>query len=141
MMRSWIEGRAHAVCGALATLIVGLSGCGGNAAAQSLMPMRGEVVSSTENFALRLFAGNPYAHRMRVEIRVYDSDFAPVAAEVRPPVRTLGGGTKASVMVIVPFQGAMQRRVRVCAESIPFPHQTTRVRTQICGKFLARRLG
>ncbi len=141
MMRWGHQKHAHAVRGALATLLLGIMGCGDTAAAQSLMPMRGEVVSTTENFALRLFAGNPYAHRMRVEIRVYDADFAPIAADVRPPVRTLGGGTKANVMVIVPFGGANERRVRVCAESIPFPHQTTRIRTQICGKYLARRAG
>lgn len=141
MMRCGHQGRTLAVSGAIATLMAGIMGCGGTAAAQSLMPMRGEVTSTTENFALRLFAGNPYAHRMRIEIRVYDADFAPIAAEVRPPTRTLGGGTKANVMVIVPFGGATERRVRVCAESIPFPNQTTRVRTQICGKFLARRVG
>ncbi|MCB1506995.1 MAG: hypothetical protein KDJ47_18675 [Hyphomicrobiaceae bacterium] len=125
----------------LLVVLFWLFGSSGSAVAQSLTPMRGELVSTTDSFALRLFAGNPYHHRMRVEFRVYDADFAPVRADVRPAIRMLGGGGKAGVLVIVPFEGARERRVRVCVESIPFPQQTTRVRTQICGKFLARRVG
>jgi hypothetical protein len=44
------------------------------------------------------------------------------------------------VLVVVPFEGKPDRRVRVCAESVPFANQPTRIRTQVCGRFLARRV-
>jgi hypothetical protein len=109
--------------------------------AQSLTPMRGEVRSTSDVFALRVAPGNPYAGRMRVEVRVYDENFAPVAAQVQPPEMTIGANSTRNVLVLVPFEGQTERKVRVCAESIPFETQTTKLRTQVCGRFLARRAG
>ena len=112
----------------------------GNASAQALTPMRGEVKSFTDQFALRVFPANPYNHRIKVEVHVYDENFVPVNAAVMPAYALLGPEDNRSVLVMVPFEGKTERRVRVCAESIPFENSSTRMRTQVCGRFLAKRL-
>jgi hypothetical protein len=110
------------------------------AAAQSMTPMRGEVKSFTDRFAVRVFPGNPYPKRMQFEVKVYDQDFFPVEASVTPSRITIAGGETRAVTVVVPFEGKSSRRVRICTEAIPYTGKTTRIRTQVCGKFLARRL-
>ena len=106
---------------------------------QSMSPMRGVVTSFTDVFAVRVHPANPYGHRIRVEVRVYDQDFAPVAARITPSSFMLAGQASRPVLVIVPFEGAASRKVRICTESVPFPDQQTQIKAQICGKFLARR--
>jgi hypothetical protein len=109
------------------------------AAAQSMTPMRGEVRSFTDAFAVRVFPGNPYDQRIRVEVHVYDQDFQPVEAKITPSVFLLAGQASRPVLVVVPFDGATERKVRICTESIPFPGEQTQIRAQICGKFFGHR--
>jgi hypothetical protein len=109
------------------------------AAAQSMTPMRGEVSSFTDAFAVRVFPGNPYNKRIRVEVHVYDQDFQPVDAEISPGAFLLAGQASRPVLVVVPFDGAADRKVRICTESIPFPGEQTQIRAQICGKFFGHR--
>jgi len=111
------------------------------AAAQSMSPMRAKIDSFTDSFAVRVYPANPYQHRIRVEVRVYDQDFRPVrAARVTPAQFTLGARFARPVTVLVPFEGYRIRKVRICTEAIPFPGQTTKIKAQICGKFLGQRL-
>ncbi len=113
----------------------------GSAAAQALTPMRGEVRSFTDQFAVRVFPANPYGHRIRIDVHVYDETFAPVQeAQVLPPSATLAPGDSRSVYIVVPFEGHSERKVRICAESVPFGHAATLLRTQVCGRFLATRV-
>lgn len=107
--------------------------------AQSMAPMSGEVVSVSDAFAVRVYPANPYGHRIKVNVAVYDQHFKPVAARIAPREFMLSSQASRPVMVMVPFDGSKQRKVRICAESIPFPGQGTQVRTQICGKFLGQR--
>ncbi|WP_082143730.1 hypothetical protein [Nitratireductor soli] len=109
-----------------------------SADAQSMTPMRGEVTSFTDEFAIRVFPSNPYKRRIDVAVRVYDANFKPVAARISPPEMSLGGGASRGVLVVVGFEGQAERRVRVCTESIPFPGTKMSVRTQVCGRFIAR---
>jgi hypothetical protein len=109
------------------------------ASAQSMTPMRGEVTSFTDEFAVRVFPRNPYRHRILVAVRVYDEKFRPLEARVSPANIMLGANGSRPVTVVVSFDGARERRVRICTESIPFPDQQTRIKAQICGRFLARR--
>lgn len=109
------------------------------AKAQSMSPMRGEVNSFTDVFAVRVFPANPYNRKIRVEIHVYDQDFQSVDARISPNVFQLASQASRSVLVVVPFDGAAERKVRICTESIPFPNQQTQIRAQICGKFFGRR--
>jgi hypothetical protein len=120
----------------LAASTIGLAG---PLLAQSMSPMRGEVISFTDAFAVRVFPANPYGRPIGVDVRVYDQDFAPVAATVMPGSFTLAAGASRSVLVVVPFAGADVRKVRICTESVPFPDNQTRVKAQICGKFIASR--
>lgn len=109
------------------------------ALSQSMSPMRGVVTSFAEHFAVRVHPANPYEHSIHVLVRVYDQDFAPVAAKITPSSFLLGGQASRPVLVVVPFEGAVSRKVRICTESVPFPGQQTQIKAQICGKFLARR--
>lgn len=109
------------------------------AVAQSMSPMRGEVTSFTDSFAVRVFPSNPYGHRIDADVRVYDQDFRPVKARISPQNFQLAAGASRSVLVVVPFDGATSRKVRICTESVPFPNQTTRIKAQICGRFFAQR--
>ena len=109
------------------------------AAAQSMTPMRGEVRSFTDAFAVRVFPGNPYDQRIRVEVHVYDQDFQPIDAQISPSAFLLAGQASRPVLVVVPFDGANERKVRICTESIPFPGEQTQIRAQICGKFFGHR--
>lgn len=113
----------------------------GGAQAQSLTPMRGEVRSVSDAFAVRVFPSNPYGRPIRVEVRVYDQNFMPVS-DVRVSASPLLLAPEGSrpVIVMIPFEGQATRKVRVCAESIPFPNSQTQVRAQICGKFLGKRV-
>ncbi len=108
--------------------------------AQAMTPMRGEVKSFSDKFALRVFPANPYPHRIRVEVRVYDETFAPIAATVMPQAAMLAPQDNRSFMVVVPFEGKTERRVRICTEAVPFTDQTTRLRTQVCGRFIAYKM-
>ncbi|MEX0347311.1 MAG: hypothetical protein AB3N20_20485 [Rhizobiaceae bacterium] len=111
------------------------------AAAQAMSPMRAEVQSFTDSFAVRVYPANPYEHRIRIEVKVYDQTFREVKnAVISPSVFTLGARFSRPVTVMVPFNGEQKRKVRICTESIPFPGQTTRIKAQVCGKFLGKRL-
>ena len=113
------------------------------AAAQAMSPMRGQVKSFTDSFALRVFPANPYQHRIRMEVKVYDQHFRPVRARISPSQFTLGGRLARPVNVVVPFNGSSNRKVRICTEAIPFPTQqksATTIRAQVCGKFLGVRV-
>ena len=110
------------------------------AAAQSLSPMRGKVTSFTDAFAVRVMPANPYDHRIRVDVKVYDADFRPITARIHPTSFMLGGQASRPVNVVIPFEGRDSRRVRVCVESIPFPGQSTsNVKAKICGRFIGER--
>ncbi|WP_258052328.1 hypothetical protein [Mesorhizobium sp. INR15] len=100
-----------------------------------MSPMRGEVNSFTNAFAVRVFPANPYDKKIKVEVHVYDQDFQPVNARISPNVFQLAGQASRPVLVVVPFDGATDRKVRICTESIPFPNEQTQIRAQICGKF------
>ncbi|MGB3500709.1 MAG: hypothetical protein WBA44_03735 [Mesorhizobium sp.] len=110
------------------------------AEAQSMSPMRGEINSFTDKFAVRVYPANPYKHRIKVQIKVYDQDFQPISsARVSPSEFMLGANGKRSVLVVVPFDGEGERKVRVCTESVPYENENSNIKAQICGKFLGQR--
>lgn len=111
-----------------------------NANAQAMTPMRGEVRSVSDAFAVRVYPSNPYPDRIKVEVHVYDQNFFEVPAEVSPATFSLAGGASRRVTVMVPFNGQSERKVRICTESIPFPNHQANIRTQICGKFRGTKL-
>jgi hypothetical protein len=132
--------KAKNLSGILAgALFLAISPTEGNA--QAMSPMRGEVRSFSDSFAVRVYPANPYEHRIKIEVKVYDQDFNPVNAIVSPSSFTLGARFARPVTVMVPFDGQPERKVRICTESIPFPGQSsTQIKAQVCGKFLGRHL-
>ena len=126
-----------AIVGFLAGLIL----AGSQGIAQSVTPMRGEPRSVVDTFAVRLIVGNPYEQKQFFTVRVYDEKFYPVAATVSLPVVKLSPKGTRSVLVVVPFDGAPTRRVRICAEGLFGTENTSKLRTQVCGKFLATHIG
>ena len=113
--------------------------CSAAALGQSMSPMRGEVASFSDAFAVRVFPANPYNKKIRIDVRVYDQNFQPVAARIAPDSFMLGAEASRPVLVVVPFDGATERKVRICTESVPFPNEQTQIKAQICGKFLGQR--
>jgi hypothetical protein len=120
-------------------VIAALGFQGGACLAQSMSPMRGEVTSFTDSFAVKVYPSNPYGHRIDIQVNVYDQAFRPVKANISPASFKLGAGASRQVLVVVPFDGAATRKVRICTESVPFPNQETQIKAQICGKYFAQR--
>lgn len=108
--------------------------------AQSMSPMRGEVTSYSDEFAVRVYPRNPYTHRIKATVRVYDQNFNPIPALVTPADFWLGAGSARSVVVVIGFEGKRERRIRICTESVPFADKEMNVRAKVCGRFIARRL-
>jgi hypothetical protein len=128
-------------CSALALALL----AGAPAAAQSLSPMRREVVSFEDRFALRVMAGNPNDRSQTIAVRVFDLDWTELGdAWVSRPATDVPPGGRVDVIVIAPFHGESVRDVRICAEAAPAPYAGTgvsaRVRGQVCGLFRARRV-
>ncbi|MEM1378613.1 MAG: hypothetical protein AAGG69_14615 [Pseudomonadota bacterium] len=124
------------VAGSLASMLLPSA-----AAAQSMSPMRGQVQSFTDSFALKVMPANPYDHRIRLEVKAYDANFRPIKdVRITPHNFTLAGQFARPVTVVVPFNGQKERRVRICTESVPFPGQAqNNIRAQVCGKFIGTR--
>ncbi len=109
--------------------------------AQSVTPMRGEPRSVAENFAIRILVGNPYPQKQTFAVRVYDDKFFPVDANISLSELTIPGLGSRSVVVVVPFGGMAKRRIRICAEAIFGTDGGSKLRTQVCGKYLATHVG
>lgn len=109
--------------------------------AQSVTPMRGETRSVVSTFAIRILVGNPYANLQVFGVRVYDDKFLPVNAHISLPTVRLAAQASRSVLVIIPFEAAPFRKVRVCAEGLFQEKNSSMLRTQVCGRFLATYVG
>jgi hypothetical protein len=113
--------------------------------AQSLSPMRREVVSFEARFALRLMAGNPSGRAQTIAVRVFDLDWNELDdVWVSRPEADVAAGGRVDVIVIAPFHGETERELRVCAESAPKPFlgagAGAQIRGQVCGRYRARRV-
>ena len=102
--------------------------------------MRGEIRTFSDQFAVQVFPGNPYQRPMRVEVKAYDDKFAPIEAVVTPSAAAVSPQDNRSALVVVPLEGRLERRVRICAESVPYKNNTSRLRIQVCGHFIAYRM-
>ena len=111
----------------------------GRAEAQSISPTLGEVRSFTHEFALRVKAENHDRAGALIVMRAYDSRFRPIRASFSHASFRLGAGNSRRVTVVIPFEGARERYVRVCAERLPRRLGAHTIRTRTCGKYRARR--
>lgn len=110
-------------------------------AAQSLSPMRAQVTSIADQFAIRVYPGNPYNKRVKINIKVYDHNFQEIRAIIQPRDLYLAAGQRRSVTVIIPFEGRFSRKIRICAETTPYLQNQARLRGQVCGRYFGRRVG
>lgn len=111
------------------------------ASSQAMTPMRQMVTSYDNQFAIKVTPKNPYKHRIKMVMRVYDENFRLIKARVIPRTINMGAGSSRPVTVTVPFEGKSQRKIRICAESTPYPNQKTKIKARVCGRFLAERKG
>ena len=125
----------------LATVCAFAISADGCAQAQSLTPMRKVVRSFANEFAVRVTVGNPYASPVAFEVKVYDEAFRPIPARVNFPVLKIAANDTRMVTVVVPFGDGPQRKVRICAEGLFGTDKGSKVRTQVCGRFLAQHVG
>lgn len=103
--------------------------------------MRAQVTSMGDQFAIRVYPGNPYKHRLQFKIKVYDQYFREIPAIVRPHDPYIAGGAKRPVLVIVPFGEKFSKKIRICSQSIPFVSSQSQLRGQVCGRYIGRRAG
>ena len=111
------------------------------ASAQSVTPMRKVIRSFAPEFAIRLLVGNPNPSKVAFDVKVYDEHFQPVDAVVMPRVLMIGAENSRPVMVRVSFNGQPARKVRICAEGLFGKEKSSKVRTQVCGRYLAQHVG
>ena len=91
-----------------------------------MSPMRGEVMSFTDSFAVRVFPSNPYEQRIKVLVRVYDQNFYPVDARVTPAEFMLAG--KARVRCLSSCRSKVLPSVKCVSVLKASPFQTSRRR-------------
>lgn len=123
----------------LAFALAANSALSGIANAQTMTPLRQMVTSYEDRFAIKVNPKNPYKHRIDMVVRVYDENFRLIKARVTPRRMKLGAGGSRPVTVMVPFEGKSSRKIRICAESTPFPKQKTKIKARVCGRFMAKR--
>lgn len=118
-------------------------GVGSPAVAQSLSPMRANVVTFGEVSAVRTSLRNPYTTARRFDIEVFDLDWQKVEnAQLTRASLSLAPGANTSILAMVPVGEADERQVYVCATSRPFQRSSAGLRGQVCGRYrlIRRRL-
>lgn len=121
----------------LAPVVLGLMGClASQAAAQSLSPMKGNVVTFAEKGAVRLKLRNPYYDARRFTVDAFTLEGKPLA-DILLSTRalSLAPGAETSVLVVAPLEGQPQRSIYVCATSMPYYSRGNGLRGQVCGKY------
>ncbi|MGV6819152.1 MAG: hypothetical protein ACWA5T_01490 [Parvularcula sp.] len=108
----------------------------GVAAAQSMTPMKADIVTFSDRAAVRVYVRNPYARAQRFDMEVYDPDGRISSDALISSQRvSLAPGAQSSVLVITPLQGQPTREVIICATSMPFYGSGNGVRGQVCGNY------
>jgi hypothetical protein len=112
----------------------------GAAGGQAVSPMAVSVGSHSDRFMVRLTVSNPYAEARRFRIAAYTPEGQPVPIWTPAPEFQLASAGSRAVTVAGPFEGAENRKVYVCAETIIGTAASQRVRGQVCSTVSARRL-
>lgn len=109
---------------------------GASAQAQSLSPMRANVLTFGEMGAVRASLRNPYTTARRFDIEVYGTNWQKID-DVRLTRQSLalGPGSSTSILALVPVGGSNRREVYVCASSRPYRPSSAGLRGQVCGRY------
>lgn len=104
-----------------------------SANAQALTPMRDEIATYTDRFALRLEAINPYDTPQQFSIAVYDKDFEPTVAVALSKEIIVPPGERASFLVL---GSAHHDQIYVCVGASPMRGRAgAQIRGEVCGKY------
>ena len=112
------------------------------AKAQSISPARAVVDAVSNVAAIRVRVRNPYSRTMQMRVEAFDRRFAPIGFRADRKVVTIPAGQSAPVLVMVPFEDATSRRVRVCVSTMAVGRKRGRagIRARACGRYWLRRL-
>lgn len=126
----------------LLTLLILVCGLG-TAASQSMYPLERFIKATSDVFALHVTAVNAGTRKQgRLQVRVYDTKFRLIKARVTPRTMILSGNGSRRVLVEVPFEGKKRRKIIVCTEKQATEKRgQVNIRTRVCGRFYAQRLG
>lgn len=113
----------------------------GDAAAQSLSPMRADGGTPSDVKGFRLTVGNPYASRMTFTVTPMNPGFTEPAADaaVNAPELRLAPG--ASRPVIVTFKIDPQLKERTIGVCVQPKDLEGPILPRVCGTYVGRRLG
>ena len=120
-------------------LVLALCLTAGVARAQSVSPMEIDVRSASDSFLATVEVANPYREAKRFEMVTYSEDDAPVAVWLSVRQFDLGPGARRRIVISAPFDGAEQKRLLICAETIAGETANGRIRGQVCARVSARR--
>mgnify|MGYP006266199489 CR=1 FL=1 len=106
------------------------------AGAQSLSPMRAQVVTFGEVGAIRASLRNPYTTARRFEIEVFDLEWNRVDdARLTRSNLSLAPGATTSILALLPVTGEGPRSVFLCASSRSYRPSSAGLRGQVCGRY------
>jgi len=113
--------------------------CSGGVWAQALSPMKLQVTTYSDLFALRLKAYNPYESAQRFTVRIFNEDGGLAqGVTVTAPVISLPPGETAGFYVW--GESPVGRRILVCLTSQYFTTgQGAQMRGEVCGKYYITR--
>ncbi len=105
-------------------------------AAQSLSPMKSDVVTFGDKGSVRVYLRNPYVNARRFTMDVFNLDWEPVNDVLYSSRQlSLAPGASTSVFVVAPLSGERSRQFYVCATSRAYRGGGAGVKGQVCGKY------
>ncbi|MEM9422772.1 MAG: hypothetical protein AAF986_09750 [Pseudomonadota bacterium] len=104
--------------------------------AQSLSPMKSDVVTFGDKGSVRVHLRNPYVSARRFNMDVFDVHWRPVENVILSSRNlSLAPGASTSVFVVAPLDGERSREFYVCATSRAYRGGGAGVKGQVCGKY------
>lgn len=106
------------------------------AQAQSLSPMKADIVTFGAQGAGRIHLRNPYKSARRFTVSVFDENWHQVkGARLSNTRLALAPGATTSVFVVVPLKQDRSKTFYLCATSYPFYGRGTGMKGEVCGKY------
>ncbi|WOI52784.1 hypothetical protein [Parvularcula sp. LCG005] len=109
----------------------------GTAFAQSLLPMKADIVTFAERGNISITLQNPYERAKRFTLEAYDMDWQPLPdiQMVRRQVSMAPGGSIGLYFFVPQREAEEARMLFICATSNPTFGAGTGMRGRVCGKY------
>lgn len=111
----------------------------GAAAAQQVSPMVQRVGAAGDRFLVRLEVGNPYPDTRTFRLVAFDEDNRPADIWTNVPAFDLPPGGSRKVLASASFDGASERKMLICAETVTPSASGAVLHAQVCSKVSALR--